>query len=73
MVEVKQTSDQFLPEQTEGVLQVKSPVHLLQLCLSVSVSRSWCSVSVSQVNELTWSDLAPDEEEDDEEWDLTVS
>ncbi|XP_030264707.1 RAD52 motif-containing protein 1 isoform X2 [Sparus aurata] len=46
MVEVKQTSDQFLPEQTEGVLQV---------------------------NELTWSQLAPDEEEDDEEWDLTVS
>ena len=33
MVELKQTSDQFLPEQTEGVLQVKSPVHLLQLYL----------------------------------------
>ncbi|KAM8724210.1 RAD52 motif-containing protein 1 isoform 2-T2 [Acanthopagrus schlegelii] len=47
MVELKQTSDQFLPEQTEGVLQV---------------------------NELTWSQLAPDEEEDDDdEWDLTVS
>ena len=70
MVELKQTSDQFLPEQTEGVLQVKSPVHLLQLYL---MSRSWCSVSFSQVNELTWSQLAPDEEEDDDEWDLTVS
>ncbi|XP_070837856.1 RAD52 motif-containing protein 1 [Chaetodon trifascialis] len=46
MVEVKQTSDQLLPEQTEGVLQV---------------------------NEVTWSEFAPDEDEDDEEWDLTVS
>ncbi|XP_070704258.1 RAD52 motif-containing protein 1-like isoform X2 [Pempheris klunzingeri] len=40
MVEVNQTSDQFLPEQTEGVLQVR--------------------------------EFVPDEEED-EEWDLTVS
>ncbi|XP_042248952.1 RAD52 motif-containing protein 1 [Thunnus albacares] len=45
MVEVKQTSDQFLPEQTEGVLQV---------------------------NKLSWTDCPPDEDED-EEWDLTVS
>ncbi|XP_070779935.1 RAD52 motif-containing protein 1 [Enoplosus armatus] len=42
MVEVKQTSDQFLPEQTEGVLQM--------------------------------SEFAPNEEDDDdEEWDLTLS
>nr|XP_033501260.1 RAD52 motif-containing protein 1 [Epinephelus lanceolatus] len=33
MVEVKQTSDQFLPEQTEGVLQVNSPV-FSRLCPS---------------------------------------
>ncbi|XP_078101213.1 RAD52 motif-containing protein 1 [Sander vitreus] len=47
MVELKQTSDQFLPEETEGVLQV---------------------------NEVSWSEIAPDEHEaDDEEWDLTVS
>ncbi|XP_044037867.1 RAD52 motif-containing protein 1 isoform X2 [Siniperca chuatsi] len=41
MVEVKQTSDQLLPEQTEGVLQVR--------------------------------EFAPEEEDEDEEWDLTVS
>ncbi|XP_040919474.1 RAD52 motif-containing protein 1 isoform X1 [Toxotes jaculatrix] len=47
MVEVKQTSDQGLPEQTEEVVQV---------------------------NEFSWSEFAPDEEEgEDEEWDLTVS
>ncbi|XP_031162806.1 RAD52 motif-containing protein 1 isoform X2 [Sander lucioperca] len=47
MVELKQTSDQFLPEETEGVLQV---------------------------NEVSWSEIAPDEDEaDDEEWELTVS
>ncbi|XP_018516876.1 RAD52 motif-containing protein 1 [Lates calcarifer] len=47
MVEVKQTSDQFLPEQIEGVLQV---------------------------NEFSWSEFDPDEEDGgDEEWDLTVS
>ncbi|KAM3597322.1 uncharacterized protein V6R79_003089 [Siganus canaliculatus] len=44
MVEVKQTSDQCLPEQTEGVLQV---------------------------NHFTWSQLTPDEDEE-EEWDLSL-
>lgn len=44
MVELKHT-DQVVPDQTEGVLQV---------------------------NEFSWSDM-PNEEDDDEEWDLTVS
>ncbi|AWP19364.1 putative RAD52 motif-containing protein 1 isoform 2 [Scophthalmus maximus] len=48
MVEVKQTSDQFVPEQIEGVVQV---------------------------NEFSWGELDPKEEEEgeDEDWDLTVS
>ncbi|XP_071320028.1 RAD52 motif-containing protein 1 isoform X2 [Trachinotus anak] len=46
MVEVKQTSDQSVPEQTEGVVQV---------------------------NEVSWSDFDPDEDEGEDEWNLTVS
>ncbi|XP_056257760.1 RAD52 motif-containing protein 1 isoform X1 [Seriola aureovittata] len=47
MVEVRQTSDQCVPEQTEGVIQV---------------------------NQFSWSDFDPDEDEgEDEEWNLTVS
>ncbi|XP_067332498.1 RAD52 motif-containing protein 1 isoform X2 [Channa argus] len=45
MVELKQTPDQFIPEEIEGVIQV---------------------------NEFSWSEFPPDED-DYEEWDLTVS
>ncbi|KAK2833965.1 hypothetical protein Q5P01_017854 [Channa striata] len=45
MVELKQTSDQFVPEETEGVIQV---------------------------NEFSCTEVLPDED-DYEEWDLTVS
>lgn len=45
MVEVKQTSDQFQSEQTEGVLQVNSPV----------VSHWLASESLNVTNELCLS------------------
>ncbi|XP_037834706.1 RAD52 motif-containing protein 1 isoform X1 [Kryptolebias marmoratus] len=67
MVELKQTSDQFETDETEGVLQVNSPV-------PVCVCAVDGDISVFQVNQFSCSESPADEEEaNDEEWNLTVS